>query len=272
MRKMLVCVFVFVFLVTAIPASAQYIPTSPDGWWYKIQRNQVLMLEADNLELINQIQRQGYRSLGPDLRWGGNAYGIPVGRGFYPMYDRDRKPISKKKAAVIYGTAGAIGGALVGRYVGPGTKKNQITSTIVGAGLGALVGALAHRDNGNFVVTPPSPRQERRVGRDGIPVAVGARPGYQAQFPEEWQMLRNEFEGVTIYARVQGADPNEPIVIPAGQTVTVQIPRGSQIWAEAQVCINDGCTVQRWRQDVGRRPLPQGAGWVFYNPEEKERR
>ncbi len=169
-----------------------------------------------------------------------------------------------------------LGGSGVAMVMNAGLKR------IVGAGLisaascevaGAIMARKGsnnnqqQRDNGTIVV-PPSPGQGVRIASDGTPVAVGTRPGYQPQPEPEWQMLRNEFKGVTIYARIQGSDPNQPIIIPAGQTVTVQIPRGSQIWAEAQVCVNEGCTVQRWRQDVGRWPLPQGAGWVFYNPEE----
>jgi len=271
--KFLTSVVLVVVLAMAVPANAQnigYIPQTWDGVWYRIMGNNVQMLTADNLgmvgDLTDQLRRAGYRSLADDLRWNGAVYGLQTAGGFLPMYDRNMRPMGRHEATIT--------GAAIGAAIGYGVSGNS-RGTAIGAAGGAIVGLITRRgknnnnqrDNG-VIVTPPSPGQGVRIASDGTPVAVGARPGGYPQPEPEWQMLRNEFSGVTIYARVQGSDPDQPIVIPAGQTVTVQIPRGSQIWAEAQVCINEGCTVQRWRQDVGRRPLPQGAGWVFYNPEE----
>lgn len=187
MRKSLFVFVVLAILASTVPASAQrigYIPQTPDGWYYRFVGDNVQMLTADNLGMVrgltDQLRRSNIRSLTDDLRWNGSAWGLQTTRGFYPMYDRDRKPMSKKKAAIVYGTIGAVGGELVGRYVGAGTTRNQITSTIVGAGVGALVGALTHRGNNkDVVVAPPHDgggQQSVRIARDGTPVAVGARP------------------------------------------------------------------------------------------------
>lgn len=252
MRKSLFVFVVLTVLASAIPASAQsslwrYFGVCPPG-------DELCRVMIGNQQMVREM-RTGYM-------------GYYRGDGFYATHDPSGRPLPRLvKIAVGAGIGASIGGG-VGDFFGHGRE-----GTLIGAGIGALIGARHGSSKNNqrdgVIVTPPQGQQGVRIASDGTPVAFGTRlPGYQAQPEPEWQMLRNEFEGVTIYARVQGLDPNQPIVIPAGQTVTVQIPRGSQIWAEAQVCVNEGCTVQRWRQDVGRRPLPQGAGWVFYNPEE----
>ena len=174
-------------LAMAIPASAQslrygYIPQTPDGWYYSVQGNQVGMLTADNIGMVrgltNQIRRSQFHSLRDDLRWnsGYGAFGLPIGGGgFYPMYDRQMRPMSRKEATVTYGAIGAS--------LGYGLSGNT-RGTAIGAGVGALVGFVTHRGNGNrnVIVTPPSSEQGIRIARDGTPIAVGTRQGMASPY------------------------------------------------------------------------------------------
>ena len=62
MRKSLFVFVVLAVLGVAIPANAQgvrygYIPTSPEGWYYMVQGDQVGMLTADNLGMVRQWQQ-----------------------------------------------------------------------------------------------------------------------------------------------------------------------------------------------------------------------
>ncbi|GEM_PF-6449546 len=179
MKKILGVVFVVVLavLASAVSANAQYIPQTIDGWYYKVvMGNQVQMLTADNLGLVHgltdQLRRSGIHSLQDDLCWnsGYGAYGLPIGGGFYPMYDRQMRPMSRREATAT--------GAVIGAGAGYAIFGN--TRGAVGGGvIGAVVGLLTHRgnDSKNVVVTPPLQGQQGvRVGSDGIPVAVGTRP------------------------------------------------------------------------------------------------
>lgn len=216
-------VVVLTILTSAVPASARdYFPTSPDGWWYKIQGNQVMMLEADNLEMINQIQRQGYRSLGSSLRWNGSAYGLPMGGGgFYPMYDRQMQPMGRREATVT--------GAAIGAGIGYGVSGNaQVTA--IGAGVGALIGLATHRGNSNnrndknVVVTPPSQGQGVYVGSDGISVAVGMRSnaGSASRPPTrgEWRITNRTSKRVDLYDGkefIRRLEPWQSVEVPTPQ-------------------------------------------------------
>ncbi len=195
MRKSVFAFVVLAILASAIPASAQfarsgYIPQTPDGWYYAIQGDQVMMLTADNLGMVRNLTNE-LRSVGPDLRWNGSAYGLPTSNGgFYPMYDRNRQPLSGRQriergAGIVVaadgvrriinnprGAAGwieaAVGAVLVNDSRYRGQPRNQ------------------QRDNGSVVVPPPQSGGQRdhevRTGPDGIPVAIGTRPGATSPF------------------------------------------------------------------------------------------
>lgn len=175
---------VFVVLALAVPANAQYIPQTWDGAYYRIMGNQVQMLTADNLGLVSgltdQLRRAGYRSLAQDILWNGSAYGLQIGGGFYPMYDRNRQPMGRRGATIT----GAVLGGAAGAGIGYGVSRNgrgTLIGTGIGAGVGALIGLATHRSNDNkdVVVTPPEqqpPSQQQVYWSHGAPVAVGIRP------------------------------------------------------------------------------------------------
>ena len=56
MRKMFALIVAFVFVAGVAPVQAQgilrggYMPSSPEGWYYYLSGNQVMMLQADNLK------------------------------------------------------------------------------------------------------------------------------------------------------------------------------------------------------------------------------
>ncbi len=179
---------VLAILAMAVPANARairygYIPQTPDGWYYLVNGDQVGMLTADNLGMVrgltNQLRRSEIRSLSDDLIWNGAAYGINTTRGFYPMYDRNMRPMGRREAAITYGAIGA--------GIGYGISGNG-RGTAIGAAGGAIVGLLTHRgknsnqrDNG-VIVTPP-PTESPVYWSNGAPVAVGTRPNANRQGP-----------------------------------------------------------------------------------------
>ncbi len=194
MRKMMVSSLfvVLAILASVIPANAQYggyIPQTWEGAYYRIQGNNVQMLTADTLGLVNgltdQLRRAGYRSLAQDIFWNGAAYGINTGRGFYQMYDRNRQPLSGRQR--IERGAGIVAMA-------DGARRIINNPRGAGGWIEAAVGAVLvndsryrgqsnnQRDNGT-VVMPPSQGQGVYVGSDGIPVAVGTRPSMNRQEP-----------------------------------------------------------------------------------------
>ena len=106
MIKRLVSFVVLIVLASAIPANAQairwgYIPQTPEGWYYLVNGDQVGMLTADNIGMVrgltNQLRRAEIRSLSESLMWNGTAYGVNTARGFHPMYDRDRRPLTGRQ-------------------------------------------------------------------------------------------------------------------------------------------------------------------------------
>lgn len=295
MRKHIALIVVFAFLVGVVPVQAQgilrggYMPDSPEGWYYYLIGDQVHMLQADNIEYVRRTmnigRRASLRRVTDDLvgynHQGQNFIGLQGSRGVYPMYECSS--VGSRWRSGIGRTLMVAGvGYLAGRFI---PQLGEREGALAGAGIGA--GWALYKDakcapvqNQMVVIDDPSDLGSQPTptptssGRDNDwnkrlrDQRYGDQPQAPAPVELEWQMLRNEFNGVTIYARVQGLDPNQPIVIPPNQTKTVQIPQGAQIWAEALVCLDENCTVRKWHQDVGRRPLPQGAGWVFYNPEE----
>lgn len=294
MKRMLAFVVAFVLLVGVTPAQAQgllgggYRPSSLDGWYYYIRGDRVHMLQAEQVNFVAEtlnIDRRAIRPVTEDIAQSGPYVGLQGQKGFYPMYKCSRSQRWLRGGGITL-LATAIGYA-IGHTTKYGEWEGAATGFGAGAGLAMYLDAnkCAPIQNQMVVIDDPSdlgdddgdqptPRTSGVSGRENgwNEILREQRYGNQPQIPArvelEWQMLRNEFQGVTIYARVQGFDPSKSIVISPGQTETVQIPRGAQIWAEALICLDENCTVRKWRQDVGRRPLPQGAGWVFYNPEE----
>ncbi len=227
MRKSLFAFVVLAFVASAVPASAQairwgYIPQTPDGWYYKIQGDQVGMLTADNLGMVrgltNQLRQSEIRSLADDLMWNGAAYGINTNRGFYPMYDRQMRPMGRREATAT----GAVIGAGAGYAIFGNTR-----GTVAGAVVGGVVGLLTHRGNGNngnqnVVVTPPVQEQGGvRVGPDGIPVAIGSRPEFTPPSTRrgEWRVANRTSKRADLY------DGDELIVrLQPGQSIQVPTP------------------------------------------------
>lgn len=168
---------VLAVLASAVPASAQairwgYIPQTSDGWYYMIRGDQVGMLTADNLGMVrgltNQLRRSEIRSLTDDLVWNGVAYGINTARGFLPMYDRDRRPLSGRQR--IERGAGIVAAA-------DGVRRIVNNPRGAAGWIEAAVGAVLVNDSRY--------RGQSNNQRD-IPVAVGTRPGGSAGSSPFW--------------------------------------------------------------------------------------
>ncbi len=283
MRKSLFAFVVLAFVAMAVPVSAQairygYIPQTPDGWYYKIQGDQVGMLTADNLGMVrgltNQLRQSEIRSLADNLMWNGAAYGINTGRGFYPMYDQNRQPLSGRQR--IERGAGIVAAA-------DGVRRIINNPRGAAGWIEAAVGAVMvndsryrgqpknQRDNGTVVTPPAQGRGDVRVGPDGIPVAVGTRPAGAMQVVEPsqpaWKVFRNRFENLEVRIHVVGENLEEYISVPAGGEVSKELPGDTKIWAEVMVWKGSR---QVPTQELGQRELPYHSGWVFFNPAKGE--
>lgn len=226
MRKSLFVVLAI--LASAIPASAQsvrwgYIPQTPDGWFYKIQGDQVGMLTADNLGMVRnltkQLRRSEIRSLRDDLRWNGSAYGISTGRGFYPMYDHNMRPMGRREATIT--------GAAIGAGIGYAVSGNG-RGTAIGAVGGAIVGLFTHRGKNNnqrnVIVTPPQDQDQQGVyvGSDRISIAIGSRSA-SATRPSrgEWRVSNRTskraelWDGEQFVERIEPWQRNVPVPVPS---------------------------------------------------------
>lgn len=260
MKKSLFVFVVLAILGVAIPANAQgvrygYIPTSPEGWYYMVQGDQVGMLTADNLAMVRQYSNQLPRSLSGDLRWNGSAaaYGLQTASGFLPMYDRNMRPMSRREATIT--------GAAIGAAIGYGVSGNG-RGTAIGAAGGAIVGLITRRDKNNknqrdngTVVVPP---QDVRVGPDGIPVMVGNRPNRQGPVSTppsvagDWRVQNHTskraelWDGEQFIARIE---PWQSIQVDApahGYTAVLLIPNRSGGLDQATAQIRENGNLNGW--------------------------
>lgn len=261
MKKSLFALVVLAILGMAIPANAQgvrygYIPTSPEGWYYMVQGDQVGMLTADNLGMVRQYSNQLPRSLSGDLRWNGAvaAYGLQTASGFLPMYDRNMRPMSRREATIT--------GAAIGAAIGYGVSGNR-RGTAIGAAGGAIVGLMTRRgknnnqqrDNGTVVVPP---QQDVRVGPDGIPVMVGNRQNRQGPVSTppstvgEWRVanqtaMRAElWDGEQFIARIE---PWQSVQVDApqnGYKAVLLIPNRSGGLDQANAQIRENNQLNGW--------------------------
>jgi hypothetical protein len=187
------------------------------------------MFTADNLGMVrgleNQLRRSEIRSLRDNLIWNGMAYGLPMANGgFYPMYDRNRKPMGRREATITYGAIGA--------GVGYGVSGN-LRGTAIGAAGGAIVGLITHRgdrnnnrhDNGNVVTPPAQSQQGVRRASDGTPIAIGTRLNRQEPVSSppstagEWRVTNRTSKRVEIWDGEQFIARIEP-----WQSVQVEAP------------------------------------------------
>src|SRR3989338_6510504 len=127
MRKMFALIVAFVFVAGVAPVQAQgilrggYMPSSPEGWYYYLSGNQVMMLQADNLNMVSQFMNQGrraqYRRVTDDLVGYGSYVGLNGPQGFYPMYQCASKGRRIERAigtTLITTAIGYIGGRVAG--------------------------------------------------------------------------------------------------------------------------------------------------------------
>jgi len=138
MRKILTVFVVFALLAGVAPVQAQgllgggYRPSSWEGWWYYLQGDQVMMLQADNLHMVDQFMRMGRRRVTDDLVSYGDYIGLHNGRDFFPLYQcgRGQRIVRAASTVAITTTVGALLGG----------KR--------GAGYGAAIGGAyaSHKD------------------------------------------------------------------------------------------------------------------------------
>lgn len=100
----------------------------------------------------------------------------------------------------------------------------------------------------------------------GLPEGQGLVPVVSVS-KTETKIGRNLFNKATVTIFV-GSEAVQVLEPGAGADVRFSIPPGSQIWAEATLV--HGGRLYRERLTIGNgiRPLPQNAGWEFYNPAE----
>ena len=143
MRRLLLSFVVAVLLVGVVPVQAQgilrggYMPSSPEGWYYYLSGNQVMMLQADNVNMVSQImgigRRAQVRRVTDDLVGYGPYVGLNGPQGFYPMYQCASKGRRIERAigtTLITTAIGYIGG----RVAGGNGKEGAIIGAVAGGG------------------------------------------------------------------------------------------------------------------------------------------
>ena len=183
MRKTLFVLVVFVFVIGVVPVQAQgilrsgYMPSSPEGWYYYLTGNQVMMFQADNLNMVSQFMNQGrraqYRRVTDDLVGYGSYVGLNGPQGFYPMYQCSSSGrrwergigttiIMTAIGAVVGGKKGAAIGAAVGG--GYALYKDSSCRTVKNSQI-QIVGL---ESDGTMVVQPPMSQAPSRNGWDNV--------------------------------------------------------------------------------------------------------
>jgi len=179
MRNLISSAFVaLMLLVGIVPVQAQgvgilgggYMPSSPEGWYYYLTGNQVMMLQADNLNMVSQFMNQGRRAqmrrVTDDLVGYGPYVGLNGPQGFYPMYQcsstrrRWERGIGTTLITTAIGAAvgGGKRGAAIGAAVGGGYAlyKDSSCRTVQNSQI-QVVGL--DPDNQTMVVQPPMSSQ-----------------------------------------------------------------------------------------------------------------
>ena len=180
---------VLAFLAMAVPASAQairwgYVPQTPAGWFYLVRGDQVGMLTADNVGMVRRLTNQLPRSLTPDLRWNGAAYGLQTVGGFLPMYNRNMQPLSgRQRIERAGGVVLAVDG--VRRIVNNPRGAGGWIEAAVGAVLvndSRYRGQSKNQRDGVIVTPQDQDRQPPTYWSNGAPVATSTRPGTASPF------------------------------------------------------------------------------------------
>ena len=173
MRKIIALV-VFTLLAGIVPVKAQgilrgrYMPSSPEGWYYYLQGDQVMMVQADNLNMVSQFMNMGRRAqmrqVTDDLVGYGPYIGLNGPQGFYPMYQCSSKGRRWERGIGTTLIATAIGaavagkkGAAIGAGVSAGYALYKDSSCQPVQNNQVRVVGLEQGDNSTMVVQPPQP-------------------------------------------------------------------------------------------------------------------
>ena len=181
MRKMFALIVAFVFVAGVAPVQAQgilrggYMPSSPEGWYYYLSGNQVMMLQADNLNMVSQFMNQGRRAQSRRVTGAlvgyGSYFGLRGPQGFYPMYEcssggrRWERGIGTTIITTAIGAAvGGKKGAAIGAAVGGGYAlyKDSSCRTVQNSQI-QIVGL---ESDGAMIVQPPIQQAPSRNGWD----------------------------------------------------------------------------------------------------------
>ena len=181
--KKLVFVFVVAFALLAgvVPANAQgilrgnYMPSSPEGWYYYLTGNQVMMLQADNLHMIDQFMGMGRRAqlrqVTDDLVGYGSYVGLNGPRGFYPMYQCSSKGRRLERGIGTTLIATAIGAAVAG-------KKGAAIGAAVGGGYALYKDSSCRTvQNSQIQVVGLEPDDDVMVVQPQMPSGLPAQAG-----------------------------------------------------------------------------------------------
>ena len=179
--KIAIVAIAVMFLLALFPASVfggryGYVPQTAEGWMYAVQGDQVHMLMADNIGMINDTARMrqyyNFRNLAEDMIWNAarGAYGIRQGGSFYPVMN-SRGQFLTKRQRIERGAGIAALGAGLGWAIGGG--KGAAIGAIIG-GAGAVLNDSRYGNQREAVMMTADPvpyipdrndREQERVAR-----------------------------------------------------------------------------------------------------------
>lgn len=286
------------FLLMLFPASVfagryGYVPQTAEGVYYAVQGDQLHMLMADNIGLINSTARMrryyDIRNLAEDMIWDAarGAYGIRRGGNFYPVMNQSGQFLTKRQR-IERGAGIAALGAGIGWMAGGG--KGAAIGAIIG-GAGAVLNDSRYRSQREseavVMTVDPVPSydrydrgetrgQEERVirseSRHPVPDGQALIPRRQVVYPVSsvkaevpliGYIIRNTTK-VWMVVEVDG----RPVKYlgPAGENSSetiVELEFGEHVVRGVIVVPYDNKGSGIDRMEIDGHLLPDGSGWVF---------
>lgn len=174
---------ILMVLVTAVPAAAQYLPTSLEGWYWKLRGNQLMMVYADNRNTLNQLTSQGWEPFRASNLFPKNGrLEVSTPQGRKPAFedtgrgDRVGKPLGEVttigKAVTGLGIA-SMAGAIVAGIRG----KDNLAMALGGVGIVSVIaGQGMKKDEGQQAQSLPVPPMPPEVQQPPVPPAIVVPP------------------------------------------------------------------------------------------------
>lgn len=230
--------------------------------FYSSLQAQMLCVRGDELS-AGQIEKLGLidRNSRIGRQYGGNYGYDGGGDGYFYRTDSAGRPMGTQERIVTGGVIGATLGAGIGAIVGRGN-----TGALLGAGTGAIIGAVSdYRANKKtkeeVQIREANLRAVEVQGAQTERSLAQARAEQVEAASKEQKLLRNRFDApVRLYFRTNDGQI-EDLVLDPGQITKITLLRGTELII-AEVDTETGGWM-RLEYGSGKIRLPRNSGWEF---------